>query len=696
MDPFGIWLFARLAFASWLAGTSGAIWFEVTPLTSPEPATLRVAVPGASGTVRLDNRASGLALVCIGGREVSVRCEQRYLHAQDSAELVRDRGVALKGAIAVDGRPTPSARISVVLEGLKSTRFVTLPLARDGETPPIRQVRSDRAGRFETPPLAPGRYLLEIVPPGGELFHSEPFRLPARETLLPRSASPGGKVAFDLGEFAFSSGMTVEIHATSTASGQPLAGAKVGGSQGELPRKRFFEQTTGRDGLARIAGLDPAMPASIACTAPGYMAFRQRFDTPPGVVDCELEPLAEVTGEIRDAEKKPLRGATASLQGTPQQARTRGDGRFALTDLPAGAYDLIAAAPGYRAMRLGVTVAAGEKRLLPAIDLERGHEIAGVVRDRRTKAPISEASVVSLDPPGLVATRSDANGEFRLTAADSPLRLAVSAAGYPERDFDVEEAVDGPLLVELTAGGRIHVTVWDDEGNPCRGCPVTIAPEAGTILGLETNAAGEGVSTELAEGVYRVARTRLENLGTVVSRQSGDEVRTVDLHAGETPSVIFGAEGTLVQVRFDPPVPAGWALTADSGAVQRVAERLEDGSFQLRQLPAGNVAFLHLADDRGTTISQGSLPSSARGAVRLELPQTAVSGVLTGATAGQRLQLVSLANPSVAGTTFTDSDGHFSVPFVTSGLYALVLEDRILRTVSVEGNAVLDLGRIER
>src|SRR5206468_2418823 len=149
------------------------------------------------------------------------------------------------------------------------------PLALDRKAGAlVRELRTDAAGRFATPELAPGEYRLEVNAPGGLILHGEPFALPAREALLPKGAPPGAEAVLDLGAIEVPAGVAVEI-SVRDAAGLPLAGAKVGGSQGDRPETtRFFEAETDTGGRAVVSGFDPARGASFACVKPGYVAFR--------------------------------------------------------------------------------------------------------------------------------------------------------------------------------------------------------------------------------------------------------------------------------------------------------------------------------------------------------------------------------------------------------------------------------------
>jgi hypothetical protein len=64
-----------------------------------------------------------------------------------------------------------------------------------------------------------------------------------------------------------------------------------------------------------------------------------------------------VSGQVRrSGSLKPVQGATILLEGTSRQTTSDSDGRFALTEVPAGEHHLIIAAPGLMPLRVDVTV----------------------------------------------------------------------------------------------------------------------------------------------------------------------------------------------------------------------------------------------------------------------------------------------------------------------------------------------------
>jgi Carboxypeptidase regulatory-like domain len=106
-----------------------------------------------------------------------------------------------------------------------------------------------------------------------------------------------------------------------------------------------------------------ALPNSIgrsATTGPVVAATQQ--EQIPGQAPRRT---GAIEGVVRDANRKPIGGATVALQnsatGEIRKATTSGEGVFRLTDLPPATYDVTVTAQGYENLsQTGVTVTAGD------------------------------------------------------------------------------------------------------------------------------------------------------------------------------------------------------------------------------------------------------------------------------------------------------------------------------------------------
>ena len=103
--------------------------------------------------------------------------------------------------------------------------------------------------------------------------------------------------------------------------------------------------------------------------------------TPQAVADGQSRPGA-VTGLVTDDSGAAIAGVTvawsqhAATTGT--QAVTGADGRFSLSNLPAGPYRLVVSAPGFASRTVSGVLAPGEASRLPPIRLTLALDVASV------------------------------------------------------------------------------------------------------------------------------------------------------------------------------------------------------------------------------------------------------------------------------------------------------------------------------
>lgn len=689
-----------------LAGAPAEAWVEVTPLR-PGPEASVLAVEEKATRRELAVEAAGLALVCAGGWEVGVRCEQVWLEPGSGLEMALGPGVPVAGRVLVGNRPARGARVSLLPVHLRSRRRLSLPLGRRG-TEIVREVATDEAGRFSLPPLSPGEYRLEVRTAGGRLHHGEPFAVPALAAL--KGKAPEGKTAapprLDLGEIVLPQGLSAEVVVTS-AAGLPLEGVEVGAVQGTRPEEaRFFEarpKTAGIGVKAVLSGFEPAGPVAVTCRAEEHLEAVLRFEAPPPLVECVLEPAARLAGTVVDSGDAPVPGVTVSLTPGKLTATTDGRGRFSFGGLAAGAWRLVAAAPGFAPGRVEVELASGRAVDLDPIVLAPGRALRGVVRDAATGEPVAGARLMVTDPTGGGAATSDAEGLFSLESGDrEPLGLRVAAAGYaptrvevPPDAFDAEE----PFPVEISRGGTIRVEAWDETADaPCQGCAVSVQGGPTPAGTLTTDGQGAAVTEPLAPGDYFVGLVRQQSSGRVVTVQGGGDQRRVRVATGAVAVVQLGDRRRELVVTLRPAPPAGWSLHAKSAGDAQTLEPRSDGTFLLRRR-SGESYVVFLGDGGGSQIRLGAIPAAADAPrLDLELPDGGLSGVLRRNEApatGERLQLVSAAGGEVVGATSTDERGAFDLPFLPPGTYLLTASGQPLRSVAVSRGRREDLGEVE-
>jgi hypothetical protein len=679
-------------------------WVEITDLRSGEDPELLLFEQGAS-QVELGNPPAGLVLVCSGAAGSPVNCEQRFVHPEDEIPLTFSRGAAVGATCLEAGEPAAGAEVSAVPQGLRTRRLFTLPLILEGDEL-RRTIPTAKDGRFRLPELAPGTYHLEIHFPSGRMFHSEAFTIreppPSRHTADPDQEPT--VALLDLGRLEVQAGAAVEFF-VSDFDGQPVEGALVGGGQGDRPENLVtFEGRTNGEGRAVVSGFRTDQPVRLACRKDGYAGDFSKHEVVPAIQECRLTPLVTVVGRVLDAEEEPLVGATVSVKRSRLRVASTEDGNFELDGLKPETRTLQVTAPGFAAAEVAVELVPGERRReLEPVILEPAPQVTGRVLDAETEAPIPGAEIEVTDPPGFGSVTSDADGAFVLEAASPDgLGLRVSSPGYaavngrvPAADLESGEEIK----IELSRGGRIRVRVWDeDAGGLCAGCRVVFSgPDHGRLY---TDEDGVALSEPVAPGSYVVERPYSRTLGSITFVEAGHGRTTAEVHAGEVVEVELGEPVVTQELVFEPPPPPGWMLTSQSATRSDSYRPTLDGRVELRRRPGEEVTLQLDAPGLYTPrVRVGVLPpTDGSGTERLRLPETLLAGTVVRGeepVGESRIALVSVQDGLVWGSTRTDAEGRFTIPFAAPGTYLVQVDDRLTQTVVLGRDERRELGELQ-
>lgn len=253
----------------------------------------------------------------------------------------------------------------------------------------LAQIQPD--GSYQFAGLAPGAYTFQITD-SGRARRQEPIRVSVEvpdqpeariDVELPQGAIAGRVVDANGGEGV--EGAEVVL----TALDLDGSGSWIGGM---LSRESAMSRARTRaSGEFRIAFLEPGRyrlsvraPRRAADANPLAQPEPQEFDIDENEaldgLRIELTPAVELHGSVQRRDGEPIAGVEILARAThregvlPERTRTDAEGRFSITGLAAGRYDLTADKDGFAgARREGVEVSAGGD---PSVDfvLERGVE----------------------------------------------------------------------------------------------------------------------------------------------------------------------------------------------------------------------------------------------------------------------------------------------------------------------------------
>lgn len=242
----------------------------------------------------------------------------------------------INAAQAVGGEPVPPGAISGQVTDVEDGSAISGAQVSDG----IRTVLTD----------ATGGYTIDNVPPGTyQVFASkEGYQT---SSLTVNVVSGTTTVAdFSLTKTIVPGSITGSV--TDAEGGSPIVGAMV--SDGTRTA------TTDASGEYTIADV-PAGSYGVTASKEGYESSSLTVDVLSGsnaVVDFSLNELivpGSITGSVTDAEDgSPILGATVT-DGN-RIATTDATGRYTISDVPAGSYEVTASKEGYESITSSVTV----------------------------------------------------------------------------------------------------------------------------------------------------------------------------------------------------------------------------------------------------------------------------------------------------------------------------------------------------
>jgi hypothetical protein len=339
------------------------------------------------------------------------------------------------------------------------------------------------------------------------------------------------------------------------AEGNPVSGATVRLVAPAAPYAVLRDTTSDPQGAFSFARVAPGRALVVADRDPAGFVTSAVLEATAGQstdVTLVLSSTSGVRGTVVDAERRPVAGATISVEGMPWTVPTTTSntaGAFHLVVVPNEATSLVAEAGGYDAAHVALVNRREGVDLALSIRLSAGKgdashdEVATgsiegeVVDERGFGVPSYTLAVHSFDAAqsrrtevGAPRKVDDPRGAFRLDRlAPGSYTLTATAAGKPPKrsepiDVKSGDSIRGVRLV-LAPGGSVNGTVTDRQQHaPVAGADVFFETPEGEALGAtKTDEAGRYHLDQATPGALTI---RVQKTGFRTRKFSGLQVRS--------------------------------------------------------------------------------------------------------------------------------------------------------------------------
>ena len=377
-------------------------------------------------------------------------------------------------------------------------------------------------------------------------------------------------------------------------------------------------------------------------------------------------------------------------------------GRFTWTDVAAGTWRAAVSAPGYQMFNVGAfQISEGERTRETVMPLLRGFAVRGRVFELSTGAGIVDAWISfrqlndaeSFGKSKAYAKSKD-DGSFTLDGIPGgEVVLTVRAQDHAFRELIVlVDEKTPPQEIVLSSGATIAGIVRTTSGVGVKGHVQLIGPGPSFNVG-ETNEAGQFSFSHMPPGRYRVS----------ADTSAGSAMHEFVLGQDENEegiTLIVGGAGRSIRgtVRGLPPAQLQRTtirLRSESDVAGFSARPNESGSYALHGVPPGhaviNVSSIGLEFDK-----QVDVPADQDITVDIAFPTGArLSGRITqgGKPAANRpVWMAPVDNKSdVLYRAMTSEDGQYEIESLPPGDYRLRANEDISRSITIAGDAVLNI-----
>jgi len=516
---------------------------------------------------------------------------------------------------------------------------------------------------------------------------------------------------------------SVEITGRITRGGVGVAGVNL--LSLSLGEGDSSDASSGPDGSFTLRGLSPGSVRVMLRKEEEMVSDQRSLTAPAKDVVIELPAGTTVSGRIVDkSTHKPVTqfqvGVSTSRSGggmmmlAPPMMRsmTSDDGSFSIDNVPVGAINFVATAPGYSTSRLNLNAEEGKPIRGLEVELDTGVKLVGKVT-APDGTPLSDASVNIgfMGGPGMNINRmtdkrtvTSSSGEYEIEALEpGEETVSISHSKYlPERKTVELKGRETRLDVQLSAGNRVSGMVVTESGAAVPEADVEAMTAGGASRRGKTDASGRFEFDSLSPARYQFNASKIGYADGVV--------RDFDVAAGAPVRIVMKSGGIITGfVRGLPeselPSTTVEARGPDGNAVATVDST---GAFKLEGVPAGTVTVRATMMGRGfgsrkTSPSQ-TVEMTAGGSRQLDIEfrnDTAVKGhirrngqVLDGAV------VTFFPKPGSSQQTqamvTADDQGNYTATGLDDGDYSVIVADSkrfasYNTTYTVRGGGTFDI-----